>query len=228
MAHLQRVRYANRGRLFQPCPVDDVISISSTSRCERCIHDIVSHRLHRCTILFTSRCRRYRKNIVNWTYLPFRTCMCSSVETGLYWTCYVSGLCISNLPRYFYIHVFCFHIHSTRKSGNMYILHGSDLNPESNQTQHCIGSRIWFHTCTKPCNWQQFGTMYQTKRTMVYHKIFRRMTGKARSSSHIPDVHKWSNRWISTEKWTICKYGKILLWFYYKHETKGKLSDSAL
>ena len=88
----------------------------------------------------------------------------------------------------------------------MYKLHETDLYPKSNQPQHRIGSRIWFHACTKPCNGQQFGTMYQTKRTMVRHKIFRRMTGEAMNSSHIPDNRKWSNRWILTEN-------ELFVWF---------------
>ena len=35
----------------------------------------------------------------------FGTCICSYVETNLSWTCLVSGLRLSNIPRYFYFYV---------------------------------------------------------------------------------------------------------------------------
>ena len=34
--------------------------------------------------------------------VPFGTCICSYVETIFSWACHVSGLWISNIPRYFY------------------------------------------------------------------------------------------------------------------------------
>ena len=39
--------------------------------------------------------------------VPFRTCICSNVETSLWWTCHVSRLWISNIPRYFYFALLC-------------------------------------------------------------------------------------------------------------------------
>ena len=67
---------------IQSCPVDDVISISSTSRCERCIHDIVStsfismyYPVYIVDIVDTAMWAMYTRYRVNMVYIDVLSCL---------------------------------------------------------------------------------------------------------------------------------------------------------